>query len=92
MSFSFWPDLINGVFEISGGFFVLISVIKLRKEKSATGVHWLSFVFFTAWGLWNLYYYPFLEQWISFYGGVWLVIVNFYYSFLIVKYSKRRIT
>lgn len=32
--------------------------------------------FFSAWGIWNLVYYPTLGQWASFIGGVLLVAGN----------------
>ncbi len=70
------PDIINGIFESVGGFFIGGSIIKLYKDKMVRGIHWPHPTFFTAWGLWNLYYYPSLEQWFSFYGGVFLVVTN----------------
>jgi hypothetical protein len=63
-------DLINGSFEFLGSFFIMFSVLKLRKEKEVKGVDWKHIAFFTSWGAWNLYYYPSLGQWISWYGSV----------------------
>jgi len=70
------PDTINGIFVSLGGLFILGSSVKLYKDKEVKGVHWLHPTFFTSWGLWNLFYYPSLGQWFSFYGGVFLVIAN----------------
>lgn len=70
------PDIINGAFESTGGFFILLSVVKLSRDKKVQGVHWGHSAFFTAWGLWNLYFYPHLDQWLSFWGGMFLVSVN----------------
>jgi len=40
------------------------------------GVHWAPIIFFWAWGMWNLFYYPSLDQWWSFTGGLWIVLAN----------------
>lgn len=70
------PDMINGAFEACGGFFIALSVIKLHKDKVVRGVSCVPVAFFSAWGFWNLYFYPALDQWFSFWGGCLLVIVN----------------
>jgi len=70
------PDLINGLFECCGGFFIALSVRKLHRDKKVKGVSWVHAAFFSAWGYWNLFYYPHLGQWLSFAGGVFLVAVN----------------
>ncbi len=71
-----WPDLLNGTFEFCGAFFILLSILKLHKDKQVRGVHWLQVSYFFAWGLWNLYYYPHLNQWMSFIGGIAVVATN----------------
>lgn len=83
------PDLINGLFECSGGFFIALSIIKLYKEKKVRGVSWLHVGFFTSWGFWNLYYYPHLGQWFSFIGGLALVISNTIWLVQIAYYTGR---
>ncbi len=70
------PDLINGAFESAGGFFILLSVRKLHHEKKVRGVSWVHAAFFSSWGYWNLFYYPHLDQWLSFWGGAFLVAMN----------------
>ncbi len=69
-------DAINGLFELAGAALVLLNVRALWRDRVLRGVHWGPTVFFTAWGLWNLVYYPSLSQWWSFAGGLALVIVN----------------
>jgi len=63
-------DLINGSFELLGSFVLLTNVVKLHKDKHIAGVHWSPTLFFALWGIWNAFYYPHLEQWISFSGGL----------------------
>jgi hypothetical protein len=69
-------DYVNGIFEIVGGLLLVINIKNLCRDKTLKGVSVWPVVFFTAWGGWNLYYYPSLDQWASFWGGVVLVAVN----------------
>lgn len=87
--FSSWPDLVNGLFELSGGFFVLLSVIQTIKDKQVHGVNWLTTAFFASWGLWNLFFYAHLEQWASWLGGLLLVVVNIWWVILLIYYKKK---
>ena len=82
-------DLINGLFELFGGFAVLLSIAKLYKDKQAKGVSEWHIAFFTSWGLWNIYYYPSLGQLLSFYGGIVVVIANAVYVTLICYYNNK---
>jgi len=82
------PDLINGLFEASGALAMLGNVARLRKDKQTRGVCWTTTLFFTSWGLWNLFYYPNLNQPLSFFGGLALAIANGAYLFLMVKYRR----
>jgi len=84
------PDFINGLFELSGCWFILLSILRILKTKSAKGVHWLHPAFFSAWGSWNLYYYPHLGQWISFIGGFGVLIANSVWVILLLKYWRRK--
>ncbi len=81
-------DLINGSFEIFGGIAMAGNVLRLHKDKQTRGVNGLVQAFFTSWGLWNLYYYPQLGQWVSFAGGLTLVIANAFYIALMWRYRK----
>lgn len=81
-----WPDLINGLFETAGGFFILMSVRNLYLAKLVRGVSWLHVGFFSSWGFWNLYFYPSIDQWLSFWGGVFLVAANTFWLGQIVYY------
>lgn len=81
-------DLINGIFELCGGFFCMFSVKKLYKDKKVFGISWIHVIFFTSWGYWNLFYYPALGQWLSFAGGVLLVLVNTIYTVMLIYYNR----
>jgi hypothetical protein len=74
--FKLTNDMVNGFFEIVGACFIFMNVRQILKDKSVKGVYWPATAFFSAWGMWNLYYYPSLNQWWSFTGGVFIVIFN----------------
>lgn len=82
------PDLINGGFEFFGGAVNWLNVRQLIRDKKLRGVSKIPTVVFTAWGFWNLYYYPFLDQWWSFTGGLIIVGANFAWCVLAWKYRK----
>jgi hypothetical protein len=82
------PDIINGLFESAGGFFIALSVIKLYREKLVRGVSWVHAAFFSTWGYWNLFFYPNLGQWFSFFGGAFLVAMNTAWLFQMAYYLR----
>ena len=82
-----WADATNGLLELAGGFFILLSVLKLAKDKLVRGVSWVHVSFFTVWGVWNLYYYPSLDQWLSFAGGVFIVSANTVWVAMLAYYT-----
>jgi hypothetical protein len=82
------PDFTNGSFELLGGLLNYINVWRLWKDKELRGVHWFPTFFFALWGYWNLYYYPHLNQWISFTGGLIVVSANTAWVILALKYRK----
>lgn len=81
-------DLINAAFEMAGGFFILLSVRRAYLDKKVAGVSWLHVLFFTFWGAWNLYYYPSLGQYLSFYAGQFLVLVNTIWVSQLIYYGR----
>jgi hypothetical protein len=83
------PDLMNGLLEFTGGWMLAFNVRKLWRDKMVRGVHWGPTLFFFAWGVWNLYYYPHLGQWFSFAGGCWIVAVNGAWWLLMLRYRSR---
>lgn len=80
-----WNDIGNGLFELVGAFFTWRNYIELRRAREIKGVYWPMTAFFTAWGFWNLHYYPSLEQWFSFYAGIVLVLGNAFWVNLAAK-------
>jgi len=70
------PDIINGLFEGLGAILMLLNILRLHRDKLVRGVHWSPVMFWTAWGLWNLYYYSAINQPLSWRGGACLVAAN----------------
>lgn len=81
-----WADLVNGGFEGCGAVAIFANCAVLRRDKRVRGVSPLVTAFFTSWGFWNLYYYPSLDQWASFVGGVAIVAGNLLWLTLAFKY------
>lgn len=81
-----WQDSFNGIYSLLGGVFVFFHCCRLFRDKKVRGVSPAAIIFFTSWGIWNLYYYPFLNQWCSFVGGMGMVSMNFLYVVLMIYY------
>lgn len=81
-------DYVNGLFEIGGGISVLLSIVKLYKDKDVKGINWITILFFTSWGVWNLIFYPKLDLPGSFAGAVFLVLMNAIWLFLLIYFQR----
>jgi hypothetical protein len=82
------PDFINGCFEISGGFFNAINIAALYRAKVVRGVHWAPSAVFSLWGWWNLYFYAYVHQPLSWWGGLGLVLTNSIWVGMALYYIK----
>lgn len=85
---STWPDIVNGLYEFLGAPFIVLSILRLAKDKKVHGVSWVHVGFFTSWGFWNLFYYPHLGQWCSFAGGVAIVVANSFWLGQLIYYKR----
>jgi len=85
-------DVINFLFECVGGILNWMNVLKLHKDKEVKGVFYPAWIFFAAWGLWNIYYYPSLGQWWSFWGGLVIVSANLYWVGLVIYYKVKGVS
>lgn len=83
------PDFINGTYECFGGAFLAYNCIRLYKDKDIKGISILTAAFFASWGIWNLFYYPYLNQWLSFSGGIFVVIANITWVIMAVYYKRK---
>lgn len=85
-------DLVNGAFESLGGIFLFLNVLRVLKDKSVKGISIVPTAFFSVWGVWNLFYYPSLDQWASFFGGALVVVMNTIWVSLAIYYARRKPT
>lgn len=84
------PDAINGAFELVGSITLWLNVLALYRAKQVRGVHYAGAAFFTCWGVWNLYFYPALGQWLSFAGGISVAAANATWLTLAIIYRSRK--
>ena len=84
-----WQDTINGMFELMGGVFVFLHCLRLYKDKKVKGVSFVATGYFAMWGFWNIYYYPFLQQWASFIGGLLIVAMNVLWITMMFYYIRK---
>jgi len=82
-------DNVNGLFEMAGGLFVFMSVLKLHRDKKVRGVSMIAIVFFTVWGFWNLFYYPSLDQFWSAVGASSVALMNIVWLCQMVYYTRK---
>lgn len=81
-------DMVNSSFEFIGSIANIPDLIRIRKDKRVKGVYWPARVFFVVWGSWNLLYYPSLQQWWSFYGGIAITLTNAIWIYHAIKFRK----
>lgn len=72
-----------------GGLAIFHHCWTLYRDKQVKGVSVFATVFFTTWGYWNLYYYPHLNQWVSFAGGVMIVTANTLWIAMMAYYLRK---
>lgn len=84
------PDLVNGCYEFLGGIAVWLNVLAIWKDRGYAGVRIPVMAFFTSWSLWNLYYYPLLNQWASFCGGLSIGLANLAFVGSMVYWGRKQ--
>ena len=84
-----WQDNINGLFELFGGLFILLSCFKLYRDKKVRGVSYIHVGYFAMWGYWNIHYYPHLGQWFSFAGSLTVTLINTIWLGQIIYYLRK---
>jgi hypothetical protein len=82
-------DLINSLFEVLGAIMLFNNCRLLWLHKCVQGVSVLTTIFFTLWGIWNLYFYPAHALWLSFAGGLFLASANVLWVVMAGYYSLR---
>lgn len=84
-----WPDFINGLFEVFGSVFVWANAWAMRRSKHAWGPSVVAALFFTVWGYWNLFFYSHYDLWVSWAGGIPLVLGSTVWVGLAAYYTHK---
>jgi hypothetical protein len=84
-------DVVNALFELVGALFQVKNTFQIYKDKQVKGVYWPGWVFFTAWGYWNIFYYPSLNQTWSFIAGIIMAAANTAWVSMAWYYSRNNI-
>lgn len=82
------PDHVNALFELFGGVFLLLNVRRLYRDKKINGVSLVPFVFYAAWGYWNVFYYWHLNQTLSWLCGFLPTVANTAWVLLACWYRR----
>jgi hypothetical protein len=82
-------DLINALFETLAGFFILLSIRQLYKDKRVRGLSVIHVTFFWLWGVWNVFYYPHLGQPASLVGAVLVLLTNTIWTAMLIYYKRK---
>lgn len=83
-------DVINSLFELGGGFAIILSIIRVLRDKAVAGISIIHVAFFSLWGVWNLWYYPHLDQMFSFWAGLFVVGTNLIWIGLLIRYGRKK--
>jgi hypothetical protein len=81
-------DIINSIYEMLGGFFILLHCKLLFEHKKVFGVSVPAVIFFTSWGVFNLFYYNGLSQNYSLIGSLFTCSANIVYVVMLLHYKR----
>ena len=81
------PDKVNAGFEIAAALFIIYNCFILHHDKLVRGISPYSYVLFTAWSIWNMFFYPIVEQTFSFYAATLMAIAQLVYTCMLAYYT-----
>lgn len=84
-----WPDLTNATFELWGGIAIWSNCYALWRDKVVRGVSISTTGFFFFWGMWNLFFYPYLDQWASLFGAAVIASGNLAWVLMAVHFRRQ---
>lgn len=82
-------DAINATFELVGTALNCLSIYRVYKDKCIKGVSVVPTTFYFSWGLWNIYFYPTMNLWLSFWAGLAIIFSNATWVALALYYRHR---
>ena len=81
-------DAANAVLQLGGAWATWRNVEELLVHRILRGVRLRSIAFFAMWGVWNVFYFWELEQWLSVATGLLLCTGNAAWVALALHYRK----
>lgn len=81
-------DAVNAFFECGGFIAVAMNCWKTHKDRGTRGIAPLAVAFFTAWGFWNLYYYPSVGSTISGAAAIAVALANTLWISLMLYHGR----
>lgn len=84
-------DHLNAMFELTGGCMLAMNCWTLYKDKQVKGVSLLAPLFFTTWGLFNMYFYPSNGHYWSFFAGLPIAFFNCLWLIMAVQYKLKAV-
>ena len=82
-------DQINACLELAGAIFLVPTLIEAYNKKRIVGVHYITPIFFSLWGLWNIFYYPSLNQYWSASAACIMLSVNIIWLVMVFRYKEK---
>jgi hypothetical protein len=82
-------DAINAGFEAGLAVMIANNIRCLYRDKQVKGFSLWTVTWVTAWGFWNLYYYPAVNSPLSFWAGIAVVLANATWLGLALYYVRR---
>jgi len=89
VSMTMWQDKVNSSLLGLSAILLAMNVRQLYQDKTVRGVSLWPVVLYDVWGIWDLYYFPSLNQWFSMCASfiaccintVWLALAIYYTYF-----------
>jgi hypothetical protein len=81
-------DFLNSIFEYVAGGMIFLNIAAILRDKKVNGMSLFAVSYFSALGLFNMFYYWELHQMISFSAGTAVAIGDIIYLHLFLKYRK----
>jgi hypothetical protein len=78
----------NAGFETLGAAFNILNIVQILKEKQVRGVSLVPTALFTAWGLFNIFFYSYNHLPVSAIAAIAMSWVNATWVFLAIKYKN----
>ena len=84
------PDVINGLFEVFGSVATWMNFAAIVKDKGYSGTRLPMMLFFLTRGLWKLFFYSHLFQWVSLYASILVIAGSVANVAAMLRYGRKK--